>query len=99
MFLTVIVLFFFVSCYSDGAPSNKEAVKILKDYYSFYENKGISAKIINRGEFAKDCNCIPIEFDISYSHNGNYKKTFYFYKNNAGSFEIKKFKHEIKHSS
>jgi hypothetical protein len=95
---TVLIFLLVASCFSTIVPSDKKAVKLLKEYYSFYEEKEINAKIVNRGKFIKDCKCYPIEFFID-SDSGNNKRTFYFHKNGSGTIEIKKFKFGIKYSS
>jgi hypothetical protein len=94
----VFILLFVLSCVATTTPSDKTAVNLLKDYYSYYEEKEVYAKIIGRGEFIKDCECYPIEFFIG-SDSSSSKRTFYFHKNGSGAFEIKKFKFGIKHSS
>ncbi len=97
--LLFALIFLVTGCFSSWTPSDDEAVRLLKDYYSFYKKMGIEAEIINRGDFITECKCYPIEFQIAHSTNGTYKKTFYFAKNNSGAVEIKKFKFGIKNAT
>jgi hypothetical protein len=99
LFLAIIFLQLLAGCYSTLTLSDEDAVKLLKNYYSFYEQKGVDAEIIKRGEFIKECNCYPIEFHVIHLENGTYDRTFYFYKNGNGTPEIKKFKYGVKYSS
>lgn len=89
----------FQGCMSAWKVSDEEAVILLKDYYSFYEEKGVDAEIVNRGRFSQDCECYPIEFYISEADRESFRKTFYFYKNGDGTAGIKKFKFGTKYDS
>jgi hypothetical protein len=97
--LAITLLQFLTGCFSTWTPSDEEAVKLLKNYYSFYEEEGVEASIIKRGTIIDDCSCFPIEFQIMNSEKGTYTKTFYFFKNGDGVPEIKKFKFGVKYSS
>jgi hypothetical protein len=92
-------LLIITGCFQTWGPSDDEAVSLLTDYYSFYEEKGVEAEVVKRGEYIKECACYPIEFEISDARHGSYRKTFYFYKNTDGSTGIKKFKYGVKYSS
>ena len=35
------------------APTDDEAVHLLKNYYSYYEEKGVEAEIISGGQYIK----------------------------------------------
>ena len=94
--LTTFIMLFLTACLSTSAPSDEQAVKLLRDYFSFYDNRGVDAKITKRGGFIKECNCYPIEFQLVDSKNNKDKMTFYFYKNESGSIEIKKYKIDVK---
>jgi len=95
LYLAVIFILL-TSCIATFAPSDDEAVKLLRDYFSFYNEQGVEAKIIKRGEFLTDCKCYPIAFQIINSKNKKETLTFYFYKDGSGPVEIKKFKIDSK---
>jgi hypothetical protein len=100
LYLLLIILSFHLltGCLFSWSPSDEEAVELLKNYYSYYEEKGVEARVINRGKFIEECNCYPIEFQIIQSKKLVFNKTFYFYKNGDGTAGIKKFKFGVKHS-
>ncbi len=86
-------------CLATMEPSDAEAVKLLKNYYSYYEEKGVDVTIMNRGSQLEECKCTPIEFLITHSEKDINKKTFYFFKNAKGDYVIKKFKYGVKFTS
>ncbi len=89
--LAVVIFLIVTGCSSKWSLSDEEAIKIVKDYYSFNEAKEVDVKILNRGEFISECKCYPIEFQITHLNYGHFKTTFYFYKKD-GRIDIKKFK-------
>ena len=98
-FLLIALSLTLHGCMSSWNVTDEEAVTLLKDYYSFYEEKGVDAEIVSRGEFSQDCECYPIEFHISHADRDRFNKTFYFYKNTDGTAGIKKFKFDMKYNS
>ena len=90
------MLILFTGCFLSWAPSDAEAVSLLKDYYAFYEAKEIEVTILERQGFLEECTCYPVEFRIAHGKNRGYKEVFYFYKNGTGKAEIRKFKFGIK---
>lgn len=90
--LIIIVLSLSSSC-TTGAPSDDEAIRLVKRFYLYYfEGKKVDAKIIRRGTYIKEYKCYPIEFLISAHKQESSKKTFYFFKNKYGKADIRKFK-------
>jgi hypothetical protein len=80
-----------VGCTS-WSPSDDEAVRLVKDYYLFfYSGKEVDVKILRRGKYIKEDKCYPVEFRIRPPGQEGFRKTFYFFRNEQGSVEIREF--------
>lgn len=91
-------IFFLCMVYScSWAPSDEQAVKLVKDYFLLnYEGVEVDAKIILRGQYIKDCKCYPVLMEITIPERETYKKTFYFFKNESGAIEVSEFQPNTK---
>lgn len=89
LFAAIIALFFIMACSSVWEPSDSEAVRLIENYYLFSRaGKEIDAEIIARREFISECKCFPIKFRIMSSTQESFEKTFYFFRNEAGTVEV-----------
>ncbi len=94
--MTLISLFY-VSCVPTWIPSDKEAARLVREHYLFYDNgESVQATIVNRGEIIGECDCYPIIFKIVFTSGRKNNKTFYFYKNKSGNVEADEFMKRIK---
>ena len=92
LFPVISALFFIMACSSMWAPSDSEAVHLVENYYLFSRaGKEIDAEIIARGGFISECKCFPIKFRIMSSTQESFEKTFYFFKNEAGTVEVSEY--------
>ena len=83
---------FCVGCVPTWIPSDKEAAKLVREYYLFYDNgKSVQATAVKRGDIIAECDCYPIVFKIVFSGGRNNNKTFYFYKNQSGKVVANEF--------
>ncbi|MBI5407961.1 MAG: hypothetical protein HZA14_01185 [Nitrospirae bacterium] len=88
---TIIFLLCAVSSCS-WAPSDEEAVNLVKSYYLYYyEGKEVEARVMIRGKYFKECECYPIEFQITMPGRESFKKVFYFFKNEYGAVDVSEF--------
>lgn len=90
--LLIPVFLILTACSLPSSLSDKEAVKLVRDYFLFnHGGEEVIASVAERGEFMEDCECFPIIFKIIYSSGRNNHKTFYFYKNGSGEVSVRKF--------
>lgn len=92
LLMALSLLTAFTACSPMWSPSDQEAVKLLKDHYSFYNNgESIEAEVIERDEYNEECECYPVRFKIAYESGRDNHKTFYIYKNDYGNATIRRF--------
>lgn len=78
-------------------PSDTEALGLVKSYFLYTRRgKAVDIEITARGKFIRECKCYPIEFQIREPEKEAYKKTFYFFKNQAGNVEVRAYMNEAK---
>ena len=95
--LLLMTLILLSGCSSFWEPSDSEAVRLVESYYLFFHRgKKVDVEIVGRGEYAGECKCYPIKFRIISLKQGGYEKTFYFFKNEAGTVEVREYKLGIK---
>ncbi|MBI4847448.1 MAG: hypothetical protein HY808_02570 [Nitrospirae bacterium] len=88
----IIAVLLFTGCTLSKTTSDADVVKLVKNYYLFnHAGEQIRAKVIERGEFNKDCNCYPVRLEICVPDKKACNKTFYLFKNNTGEVEITEF--------
>jgi len=88
----VIAFLFFAGCTLSKTTSDADVVKLVKNYYLFnHAGEQIRAKVIERGEYNKDCNCYPVRLEICVPNKKACNKTFYLFKNNSGEVEVTEF--------
>ena len=86
-----------IGCSSFSSVDDKELVKIAKSYYSFNYNKnGIKMAVVERSKYDKECDCYPVRFIMTRPRQSSIKRTLYFFKNDSGTFEVRKFEYGIK---
>jgi hypothetical protein len=89
-------MLFYVGCVPTWIPSDKEAAKLVREYFLFYDSgKTVEATVVKRGEIIEECDCLPIIFKIVSSSGSNKNMTFYFYKNGSGNIEANEFMQRI----
>ena len=95
--IMTFILLFCVGCVPTWTPSDKEAAKLVREHYLFYDNgESVQATIVKRGEIIGECDCYPIIFKIVSSSGRKNNKTFYFYKNESGNVEVNEFMKRMK---
>ncbi len=97
MIIMTGILILYAGCSASWAPSDQDAVKMLKEHYLFYRGgEEINAEVVSRAEYVKECKCFPVKFKVLVSENNSYEKTFYFFKNQSGRVDIRKYKLVLK---
>lgn len=90
--MAIPALLLIAGCSHSWAPSDAEAVQMVKNYFLFsYEGKEITAHVLERKDFNKGCKCYPITFKIRYSPQRDNHKTFYFYKDSNGNTALREY--------
>ena len=92
--LLLITLILLSGCSFLWEPSDSEAVRLVESHYLFsHIGKKVDVEIVGRGEYSRECKCYPVKFRIiSLKQQGSYEKTFYFFKNEAGTVEVREYK-------
>lgn len=94
--LLLMTLILLSGCSSFWEPSDREAVRLAESYYLYsHGGKKVDVEIIGRGEYVRKCKCYPIKFRIISLKHGSYEKTLYFFKNEAGTVEVREYKFGI----
>jgi len=94
---SVLILF---GCSTSWFPSDDETVKLVNNYYLFYhEGQAVEVKIVKRSQYSKDCDCIPMEFEVKPADKDTFKKVFYFFKNETGKTDIRIYRLGMQHTS
>ncbi len=97
MIIMTGILILYAGCSASWSPSDQDAVKMLKEHYLFYRGgEEINAEVVSRAEYIKECKCFPVKFKVFVSENNSYEKTFYFFKNQSGGVDIRKYKMVLK---
>ncbi|MEN8263743.1 MAG: hypothetical protein ABFR82_09795 [Nitrospirota bacterium] len=97
MIIMTGILILYAGCSASWSPSDQDAVKMLKEHYLFYRGgEEINAEVVSRAEYIKECKCYPVKFKVLVSENNSYEKTFYFFKNQSGGVDIRKYKLVLK---
>lgn len=90
--LIISVFLLSAGCAPGWEPSDIEAVGLVKSYFLYtHKGKSVDAEITVRGKYDRDCKCFPIEFKMTESEKGTYKKTFYFFRNQTGNVEVREY--------
>jgi hypothetical protein len=93
IYLLLVIMILFTGCYLSWEPSDQEAISLVESYYLFHRGgKEVDAEIISRGKYDKKCKCYPIKFRIIVPEQRSFEKTFYFFKNETGTVEVREFK-------
>ncbi|MHA2128243.1 MAG: hypothetical protein ACW99E_23350 [Promethearchaeota archaeon] len=72
--------------------SDEDAVQLVHDYFLFnHGGEKVKASVAERGEYIESCKCYPMKFKIIFEGRRNNNKTFYFYKNEAGQIDVKRY--------
>ena len=97
-FLIVISMILILSgCSSFNSMADEELVRIAKSYYSYYMNdKSFEMAVVERSKYEKKCDCYPVQFIITRPRQSSVMKTLYFYKNDSGNFDVRKYANGIK---
>ncbi len=99
VFLITLLSILFVYSGCSGLPSlsDKEAAKLVSEYYLYYsDGEDVDVSILERGEYNDGCKCYPIKFHVNRSRASSGKKTFYFFEGSSGKFSIKKYASAVK---
>lgn len=95
--LAISMLIILIGCSSFSSMSDEELVKIAESYYNYnYSEKSIEMAVVERSKYDKECDCYPVRFIITRSGQGSTKSTLYFFKNDSGEFEVRKYEKGIK---
>ena len=82
-------------CSPNWEPSDIQALDLVKSYFLYtHRGKTVDAEITDRGKYNRDCKCFPIEFKMVERGKGTYKKTYYFFRNQTGSVEVREYMNE-----
>ena len=80
-------------CTFSDTVSDSEAVKLVKSFYLFSrDGREVEARVMHRGKYADDCSCYPITFEIRSKGRKNVSKTFYFFKDQSGTLDVRDFR-------
>jgi hypothetical protein len=95
--LAISMLIILIGCSSFSSISDEELVRIAESYYRYnYSEKSIEMAVFERSKYEKECDCYPVRFIITRPSQDSTKMTFYFFKNDSGKFEARKFEKGIK---
>jgi hypothetical protein len=91
------ILFIYSGCIGNSSPSDKEALRLVSEYYLFYGNgEDVDVRIVKREAYNEGCKCYPIKLQVYRSRASNVIKTFYFFKGSSGTFSLKKYAGAVK---
>jgi hypothetical protein len=95
--IVLAMIIILAGCSSFSSMSDEELVKIAESYYNYnYSEKSIEMAVVERSKYDKECDCYPVRFIITRSGQGSTKSTLYFFKNDSGEFEVRKYEKGIK---
>jgi hypothetical protein len=93
----IFLLSIILSCEPKWAPSDNEAIRLVKDLYLFsHEGKHVEPSIIMREAYSEDCQCYPIKFRILLTNERSFQKTLYFFKNELGNLDVREYRYGLK---
>lgn len=97
LFLMSSILLIYSGCLGNSSPSDKEAIRLVSEYYLFYnDGENVDVRIVKRETYNEGCKCLPIKFQVYRSRAANVIRTFYFMKGSSGKFSLKKYAGALK---
>ena len=88
--LASVILLAYSACTANHTPSDKEAIRLVSEYYLYYGGgEKVNVSISKREGFNDGCKCYPVKFNIFRSKAPSGIKKFYFFKSESGKFTLK----------